>query len=257
MWEKGRLLPWNHATRFRVIGRSSRDRFNSTGKMRASLLQGLLALAVAAPVAAQAPNLSRLTPLTLSYRVSAQGNPAGTQLMRLVRDGDGWLRTDSVTFGALHQVLTSRWGADFAPQSHTESLEGPMSGQGSVQVTEGHVRGEAHLPAQAGGDRTFDVPVSPGMLFDGQDEALLAVLDLTADMRVSFPVFKLNSGEIATHSYHVTGVESVTVPGGTFAAFRVEATGGPIPATIWLRQEGLHVPVRFELQGAPIVVELQ
>jgi hypothetical protein len=229
--------------------------------MRASM-NGLMGLALlaAAPLAAQTPervDLARLTPLTLAYRVSAQGSPVGAQRVTLARDGNAWLRVDSVTFGPVRQVLTSRWSADFAAIAHTESVAGPMSGDAHVEVADGRLTGAANLPAQAGGQKTFDAAVVPGMVFDGQDEAALAVAELAAGQTLSFPVFKVNTGEVGSHRYRIAGVESVTVPGGTFPAFRVEMTGGQLPMTIWLRQEGLHIPLKYELQGAPIVVELQ
>jgi hypothetical protein len=241
--------------------------------MRSSLTAGgLTALALmAAPLAAQSPaaaaadslpaparvELSRLTPLNLTYQVMAQGNPVGTQRVRVVREGAGWLRTDSVAFGPTNQVLTSRWGADFGALAHTESLAGPMSGEASAQVADGRVRGEANLPPQAGGHRSYDDAVVPGMMFDGQDEIALEVAELSPGQTHAFPVFKMNTGEVAVHRYSVVGVETVTVHAGTFPAFRVEMTGGQLPMTLWLRREGLHIPVRIALNGAPIVVELQ
>jgi hypothetical protein len=203
-----------------------------------------------------AVDLSRLTPLRLSYRVTAQGNPVGTQIVTLAREGTSWVRTDSVSFGPTQQILVSRWSADFSAVSHSESLAGPMSGQASVQVAAGRVTGESHLPPQAGGEKTFDAAAAPGMVFDGQDEAALAVAELRAGSTLSFAIFKVNTGAFGSHSYRVVGVDTVTVAAGTFPAIRLEMTGGQIPMTIWVRQQGLHLPLKYQLQGAPIVVEL-
>jgi hypothetical protein len=227
--------------------------------MRSILSWGGVALTLlAAPLGAQASyDMSRLTPMTLSYRVMAQGNPAGTQKVVFAREGNDWLRTDTVMFGPVQQVLISRWTGAFAAVSHSESLSGPMTGEATATVAGGRVGGEARLPPQAGGERSFDAPVVPGMVFDGQEYAALAVADLAAGTTLAFPIFKVNTGEVATHTFRVTGLEQVTVPAGTFAAYRVEMTGGQVPISIWLRQEGLHVPLRFELQGMPVSVELE
>lgn len=202
-------------------------------------------------------DLSRLTPVTLSYRVMAQGNPVGSQKVAIARDGNGWVRTDTVMFGPVRQVLVSRWSNEFAAVSHSESFSGPMTGEATATVANGRVGGQANLPPQAGGQRTFDAAAVPGMVFDGQEFAALAVADLAAGKTLAFPIFKVNTGDVGTHTFRVTGVESVTVPAGTFPAFKVEMSGGQAPMTVWLRQEGLHVPLKFELQGMPVTVELE
>lgn len=223
---------------------------------------GLLALALsAAPMAAQAAggpyDMGRLTPLTLSYRVLAQGNQVAAQRVFIVREGGGWVRTDSVEFGPVKQVLRSGWSADFTATSHQESFSGGMTGEATIQVAAGRVTGQANLPEQAGGQRTYDAPAVAGMVFEGQDHAALAVADLQPGRSYTFPIFKVNTGSMGIHTYDVGAVETVTVPAGTFPAYRVVMTGEQVPMTIWLRQEGLHIPLKFEVQGAPFVVELQ
>jgi zinc protease len=200
---------------------------------------------------------SRLRASTLTYRIMAQGNAVGTQTVTLARAGDAWTRTTAVTFGPLRQGSTSTWGADFAARSHSEKVEGPMTGEATVQLAAGRVKGQSSLPAQLGGAKTYDVAAVPGMIFEGQAEAALAVADLAPGKTITLPVFRVNPGTVGSQTFKVVGAESVTVPAGTFPAFKVEATGGQQALTIWVRQEGLHVPLRYELQGAPVVVELE
>ncbi len=49
----------------------------------------------------------------------------------------------------------------------------------------------------------------------------------------------------------------MVVPAGTFTAFRVEATGGQIPMTLFLRQESPHILLKQEFAGQPVSIELQ
>ena len=64
------------------------------------------------------------------------------------------------------------------------------------------------------------------------------------------------TGAVANNTFRVTGAESVTVPAGTFPALRVEVTGKDRPIVMWVRAEAPHVPLKYEVTGTPIVVEL-
>jgi hypothetical protein len=200
---------------------------------------------------------SRLRASTLTYRVMVNGNAVGSQTVTMARAGDAWTRTAAVGLGPMRQTQVSSWGADFAARSHTEKVEGPMTGEASVQLAAGRVKGQSSLPAPMGGAKTFDVAAVPGMIFEGQEEAALAVADLAPGKTISLPIFRVSTGAVGAQNFKVMGVESVTVPAGTFPAFKVEASGGAQTLTMWVRQEGLHIPLRYELQGQPVVVELQ
>lgn len=203
---------------------------------------------------------SRLRPGTQIYQVSVQGNPVGAQTVTLARDGSNWLYTAAVQIGPVRQNRTTRWTSDFAPISVTDKAEGQVTGEGTAQMTAGRVRGTTNFPTQPGQpgqQRSIDVAGIAGMAFEGQDDAMLAVADLAVGKTVTIPVFKVATGTVGSHSYRVTGVESVTVPAGTFPAFRVEMTGGQIPMTIWYRQEGPHIPLKYEFQGVPVMITLQ
>jgi hypothetical protein len=53
----------------------------------------------------------------------------------------------------------------------------------------------------------------------------------------------------------VRGVEDVTVPAGTFRAFRVEIDGSE-SQTVWARFESPHVLLKLVPQGQPLTLEL-
>jgi len=54
----------------------------------------------------------------------------------------------------------------------------------------------------------------------------------------------------------VTGTESVTVPAGTFEAYRVELTGGANAATLFITTAAPHHVVKIAPTGTPIEVVL-
>ncbi|HEV7590206.1 MAG TPA: insulinase family protein [Longimicrobium sp.] len=200
---------------------------------------------------------AKVAPSTLAYQVAFQGNPVGSQTVALARDGDGWTRTNEVQFGPVHQALVTRFGPGFAPISHTETVTGPAAGTASVALTGGRFRGEAKLPPQMGGEKTYDVAAVPGAVLEGMDEVMLGVADLAQGKTIAIPQFNTGTGSVDAVSFRVTGVETVTVPAGTFPAFRVEVAGKQAPMVVWLRQAAPHVPLKYEITGQPVVIQLQ
>ncbi len=71
------------------------------------------------------------------------------------------------------------------------------------------------------------------------------------------PVFSVMSGNVTNVTYRVTAAEEVTVPAGTFPAYRVEVTGGPQPMTLYVRRDAPHILLRQEMVGVPVTIELQ
>jgi hypothetical protein len=50
----------------------------------------------------------------------------------------------------------------------------------------------------------------------------------------------------------VAGTETITVPAGTFPAYRVELTGGEQPITFWVSTAEPHRTVKMAFTGAPV-----
>ncbi|HVG44715.1 MAG TPA: pitrilysin family protein, partial [Longimicrobium sp.] len=163
---------------------------------------------------------ARVAPLTLAYQVSVQGNPVGSQTVVLAREGDGWTRAAVAQFGPVRQARVTRFGPGFAPVSLTDSVSGPATGTASVALTGGRFRGEAKLPPQMGGEKSYDVAAVPGVVLEGMDEVMLGVADLAEGKTIAIPQFNTGTGSVDAVTFRVTGVETVTVPAGTFPAFR-------------------------------------
>jgi hypothetical protein len=201
---------------------------------------------------------SRLRPMTLTFQMLVQDNPMGTGSYRIVRNGGDWVVTSTVDSPVMRQESEVRFGAaDFAPRSsRMEMQQGPAQMRSELRVADGRVRGNLELPPQAGGSREVDVELIPGMLLPGMDQWVLAAADLSEGRSISLPILDPTSGSVANVTFRVTGSENVTVPAGSFPAFRLEAAG-PQPMTLYLRQAAPHVLLRQDFAGAPVSLVLQ
>lgn len=201
---------------------------------------------------------SRLSPVTLTYQVVVQGTPFGTATTTLSRDGAEWSASTVMQAGPLNQRSEVRFDDSFTPVSLTSSAaQGPMEMGADLQYENGRVTGEIRLPEQMGGQRAVDVEVPEGTLLTGMDAFALSVADLAVGETVAVPIFSEQSGSVTQATFEVTGEEEVTVPAGTFQAFRVQLNAGPQSGTLWLRRDAPHVTLRQEVAGQPVVIELQ
>jgi hypothetical protein len=206
----------------------------------------------------------RIAAATFTYRVLLQGNPFGQEVRRLERtteDGrDVWRITTATSLGPIGQQddTTTIDAATLAPLRVRQG--GVLQGQQvfvRLDYAEGRVRGQAQTPQQ-GGPRaiTIDTTVAAGTLDDNQLGAVLVALPFAAGARWSLPVFAGGEAALKTYTVSVAAEESVTVPAGTFACWRVEVAGGPMPVTFFVTKDPPYSVVKLELQGAPLAFEL-
>lgn len=201
---------------------------------------------------------SRLQPATLTYTVSFQGNPVGTATTTLTRDGSNWLSTQAVQAGPTSQQAEVRFTSDLTPVSLKQTMSmGANKLETELRYENGRIRGTAQLPPQMGGNRTIDTAVVAGTRFSGMDPWMLAVSDLDVGKTMSVPVFETRSGGVVPGSFKVTGVEKVTVPAGTFDAYRIETQVGEQSAVVFVRKDAPHIVLRQQPGAQPIVIELQ
>jgi zinc protease len=192
-----------------------------------------------------------------TYRFLMQGNPLGTVTTTLARDGDAWVAT-SVMEGAISQRSEVRFTvAGMEPISSSMEMQQPGATLGyDLRYEDGRVRGRLDFPAQMGGARDVDVEVPAGTLLPGMDEHVVAAAELGEGRSITLPMFDGMSGSVTTLTLRVAGEESVTVPAGTFQAYRVELLGGQQPLALLVRRDAPHIMVRQEFAGAPVSIEL-
>lgn len=201
----------------------------------------------------------RLRPGTRTYRLLVQDNPLGTVTEVLARDGDDWVASSTTEAAGTSQEVEVRFSAaDMTPVSSVTRMSQPGATiEADLEYVDGRVTGRLELPEQMGGARDVDNAVPQGTLLPGMDSYIIAVADLAEGRSITLPVFDMMSGSVTSITMAVTGVESVTVPAGTFSTYRIELTGGPQAMTVFVRQDAPHIMVRQEFAGAPIAVELQ
>lgn len=202
-------------------------------------------------------HIARLRPYTAEYEILAQGNPVGTMSNTLAREGDGWKHTMTGSFGPVQQTITGTWGPGWEPRSYVETYAGAFEGRAEVRVENGRFVGTGQMPPQAGGDKTFDAEAIAGAAFSQMEDAMLSTADLAEGKTIVIPVFNTSTGAVGPVTFAVGATESVTVPAGTFQAYRVSSTGGSAPMTIWLRADAPHVILKQEMVGQPLVVQLK
>jgi predicted small lipoprotein YifL len=198
-----------------------------------------------------------LQPVVLTYDVTFDGTAIGTSTVRLARAEDAWMATQEIRTGPAVQRAEVRFTERMAPLGLTQRLEGgglPMGTE--LHVAGGRVLGTATSP-EAGAERPVDAPLAAEAVLSGMERWLLAGADLQPGRRFTVPVFEPQRGTPMDVTFHVVGVEEITVPAGTFSAYRVEVSGTPQPAILFVRVERPHVILRQEIPGQPILFELR
>jgi hypothetical protein len=208
--------------------------------------------------------VDHLAPVSLTYRVVVQGNPMGDgtrTIARTTANGRPVFQIYGTTNigGMVRQADTTTLDAQsLAPVSVRQT--GAVQGQATflrLDYDGSHVRGQARVPGEGGlHDVTIDTTLAAGTLDDNQLEVMLLTLPLAANTRFSLPVFMGGEGRGQVMTVAVTGEESVTVPAGTFACWRVEMSGGPQGMTFYATKNAPYLVVKYELVGMPVAFEL-
>jgi zinc protease len=202
---------------------------------------------------------------TATYRILVQGNPFGQETRTVTRVDEGgrpaWQIVTATTLGPIIQQFDTTTVDAATLQPIRVRQSGRMQGQATfvrLDYADGRVRGQARAPRGPGRieEHTVDTAVAAGTFDDNQLAALMAALPLAAGARLSFPVFSGGQNRVATYTAAVTGEESVAVPAGTFACWKVEITGAETPVTMYVAREGAVGIVKLEITGAPIAFEL-
>jgi hypothetical protein len=138
----------------------------------------------------------------------------------------------------------------------TGSVQGQQT---SIDATYGggRVKGSATTPTPSGIKTvSYDTTVVAGTIDDNATLTVLPSLPWSKTANFSLPVFGSGQGMQRTVSYKVTGTQSVTVPAGTFDAYVVETTGGPVPVTLYITIAQPYRVVKLAPNGAPMEIVL-
>jgi hypothetical protein len=224
-----------------------------------SLLPALVALAAtSASVVAQAPtaiNFAAIVPRTDSFVVMVQGNPLGFQRTTIERTEDGLRVVDDVQIGRIMTQHTEvELGGDGSLRSTKQT--GQVRGNNTnIEITyhDGRAKGSATTPTLSGLVTTrIDTTVEAGAIDDNLITALLPALDWSPTAVFTLPVFLSGKGYVQPLTVAVRKTEKVTVPAGTFDAYRVEISGGQGPVAMFITTDAPHRLIKVAPQGAPL-----
>jgi hypothetical protein len=197
-----------------------------------------------------------------SFQIAAQGNPIGTQITETVVEGSELTVRETTNIAMVGMQQESEAVLSIEPVTmrsvdQTLTFRG-QTGETHLVFAEGRVTGSATTPQPTGQFETQDIDAA---LLEGVvDQNVMAVvvpaLPLAEGATFTMNVFDASEGGTVPLTLEVAGVEDVTVPAGTFSAYRVEITGGQQPVTLFVSQETPRRVVKIQPTGQPIVIEL-
>jgi zinc protease len=194
-----------------------------------------------------------------SFQVRLQGNPFGFVSTRLERTAEGWRYTDQTVLGpVINQKTVVTFSATGAMQAVTQ--EGTAQGQPlatTLAYANGKVTGKATTPGPQGAkESAVNADVPAGALDDNVVQALLPLMPLAAGAKVPITVFQGGKGSASTWTVRVEGEESVTVPAGTFPAYKVALDGAEQPLALYVSTAAPRRLLKIAFVGAPVEIVL-
>lgn len=190
-----------------------------------------------------------------SFAIQVGGQPFGTQVVTVQRTGAGFHFRETTMTPVADQTTEVTMSEALAMRSVRQ--EGRSRGQAmriDVTYADGRAAGSARVPGPDGmTDVTVDAAVPPDVVDDNVLTALLPGMPWEDGATFDVPVFASGKNTLTTHTLRVTGREEVTVPAGTFQAYRVEVTGSQ-PLVLHVRLAAPHTVLRIEVVGTPMTV---
>lgn len=204
-------------------------------------------------------DITKLAERADSFAVLVQGNAMGYQTTALRKTTSGYEYRSAMAIGPMmSQTSQTSFSADLTPQAVKE--EGKVQGQSiNVDVTyaNGRAKGSSMTPTPTGIKTvTVDTTIAPGVLDNNMIIALVPGLKWAPDSKFNASAFDASSGAVKNITLSVTGTESVTVPAGTFQAYRVERTGEDQPLTLFVTTAAPYRIVKMGITGTPVEIVL-
>ena len=192
-----------------------------------------------------------------SFTVLLQGRPFGFARTEIQRTPAGIVVTERQELGPVITQTTTTTLSDQLQMRKVEQV-GKVQGQDTkidVTYAGGRAKGTARAPKPPSGaieETTIDAEVPAGVIDDNVLTVLVPAMPWTASSKFTVPVFASGQGQVQTYTLAVTGTESVTVPAGTFQAYRVEVSGGQAPLTLYVAADAPHRVLKVSPTGIPV-----
>jgi dipeptidyl aminopeptidase/acylaminoacyl peptidase len=195
---------------------------------------------------------------TYQLRVEMAGQKVELSATTEVRDeGATWTVTDTMRTpagDAVDRGVLEKGSLVLRTRSVTQ---GPVSVE--LEMKDGRATGEMKM---AGQSRPIALDVGGELFADGPGAPLvIATLPLAEGYTTTFRNVDLLSQQVRPTELKVVGTEQVTVPAGTFDAFRVELASAGTKATTWIAKDSRAVVKVVmappQLNGATLTLELK
>ena len=195
-----------------------------------------------------------------SFQALVQGKPFGSQTTNVDVTPDSIVFTESTTLGTfVQQRTTVVLNADLSMRRSDQSGT-VQTQQSEIHLTYagGRVKGTAVSPQPTGTPKntTIDTTVAPGTIDDNALSLLLPALPLAEGKSFNLSVFSSGEGVTKVVTVKVAGKENITVPAGTFSAYRLELSGMQLPVVMHVSTAAPRRLLRVAPTGAPLVFQL-
>jgi hypothetical protein len=204
-----------------------------------------------------------LAPSSANYKaaINANGQTMNLDVMVTVKENGGaWVASEvaKTPMGEIVDETTIEKGTLLVKKRGIK--QGPMA----IDLAFENNRATGSMTMN-GQSKPVDVDLGGVIFADGAGtHEVLASLPLAEGYQATFRNFNVQSQKVDMRQVKVVGVEQVTVPAGTFKAWKLEessASGDPGGSTIWVAQDSRKV-VKItatlpSMGGATLVSELQ
>jgi hypothetical protein len=196
-----------------------------------------------------------------SFQALVQGNPFGTQVTTVQTSGDSIVFTEATTLGPMVQqrttVVLSAADLGMRRTDQTGTIQGQQA-EIHLVYANGRVKGSAIVPQAGGTPKTVpvDTTVPAGAIDDNAISLLVAALPLAEGKSFTLNVFSSGEGVTKVATIKVAGVETVTVPAGTFSAYKLEISGMQLPVVMHVSTDSPRRLLKVAPVGAPLVFQL-
>jgi dipeptidyl aminopeptidase/acylaminoacyl peptidase len=199
---------------------------------------------------------------TVNYkaRIEMAGNTMDMAVSSDVKtEGDTWVLTDTLQTPSGPVTDRTVVAKDTLVVRSRSIAQGPMTID--LALKDGKATGEMKMNGQA---RPIAIEIGGDVFADGAGSSLvLATLPLVEGYSTTYRNLDLRGQKVKAMELKVSGIERVTVPAGTFDAFKVEVSSADdgSRATHWIAREARKVvktvAVSPQMGGATITSELQ
>jgi hypothetical protein len=182
----------------------------------------------------------------------------GTEVSSLERTPTGWRYTTTTSVADVKQQSEVQARPDGAVERMYQRIQrGDLVAVSDLSYAGGRIRGTVQLPSRTGkGVETIaiDTVAVAGVIDENFIAAVQPSLAWAPGATITVPVFVGGLNETQMWTFRVVGTEKVTVPAGTFAAYKVELQVGMHTLLSWVEIAAPHRVLKRVPIGSPIEI---